>query len=104
MQDISKEKDYENQITAAILETQEKERRELGMELHDNVNQLLGATLLYLGMAQRNSQAGKEVSATLGECISYITEAINDIRNLSHRLTPYTKEDVSLERSFGMAY
>ncbi|MBK8497207.1 MAG: hypothetical protein IPL50_21060 [Chitinophagaceae bacterium] len=51
MQDVTKEKEHERQVIIAITDAQEKERVELGMELHDNVNQLLGATLLYLGMA-----------------------------------------------------
>ncbi len=97
MQDITKEKEHERQIAVAIMDTQEKERRELGMELHDNVNQLLTATLLYLGMATKSSLAGNEVSKTLNECAGYINEAINDIRNLSHRLTPYTNDEVSLK-------
>ena len=30
-------------------------------------------------------------------CVDYINEAINELRNLSHRLTPYSKEEVSLK-------
>jgi two-component system sensor histidine kinase UhpB len=97
MQDITKEKEHEKQIAIAIIDTQEKERQELGMELHDNVNQLLSATLLYLGMANKSSRQGNEVSETLDECVSYVGEAINEIRNLSHRLTPDTGEDASLK-------
>jgi len=96
MQDVTKEKNHARLITMAVVETQENERRELGMELHDNVNQLLSATLLYLGMATRSSKDGADVSETLQECIRYITDAITDIRNLSHRLTPFTDEKVPL--------
>ncbi len=97
MQDITKEKEHERQIAIAITDAQEKERRELGMELHDNVNQLLGATLLYLGVAIKSGNVGKEEAKALKNCVGYINEAIHDLRNLSHRLTPYTKEEVSLK-------
>ena len=97
MQDVTKEKEYERHIAITIFEAQEKERLELGMELHDNVNQLLSATLLYLAMAKKDSKAGNEVSQTLNNCTEYINSAINDIRNLSHRLTPFTKGEISLK-------
>jgi two-component system sensor histidine kinase UhpB len=98
MQDITKEKEHERHIAIAITETQEKERRELGMELHDNVNQLLGATLLYLGVAIKSGNVRKEEMTALKNCVAYVNSAINDLRNLSHRLTPYAKEEVSLKK------
>ncbi|MEO6252655.1 MAG: PAS domain S-box protein [Ferruginibacter sp.] len=97
MQDITKEKEHERHIAIAITDAQEKERRELGMELHDNVNQLLGATLLYIGVAIKSGNVGKEEVDVLKSCVAYINTAINDLRNLSHRLTPYTKEEASLK-------
>ncbi len=97
MQDITKDKEHERHVAIAITEAQEKERRELGMELHDNVNQLLGATLLYMGVAIKSGNVGKEENEILKNCVDYINEAINELRNLSHRLTPYTKEEITLK-------
>jgi signal transduction histidine kinase len=37
----------QKQITAAIIQTQEKERSQLGLELHDNVSQVLTTIKLY---------------------------------------------------------
>jgi signal transduction histidine kinase len=97
MQDITKEKDHEREIAIAITDAQEKERRELGMELHDNVNQLLGATLLYLGIVIKSGNTGQEELDVLKSCVGYINSAITDLRDLSHRLTPYSKEEASLK-------
>lgn len=97
MQDVTREKQHERELAMAIVEAQEKERQEMGMELHDNVNQLLSATLLYLGLAKKASNDGKEVSATIDDCVRYINEAIGEIRGLSHRLAPYTNGEVSLK-------
>lgn len=99
MQDITKEKEHERHIAIAITEAQEKERKELGMELHDNVNQLLGATLLYMGVAIKSGNVGGEELVVLKNCVDYINEAIHELRKLSHRLTPYTKEEVSLKKT-----
>lgn len=97
MQDVTKEKEHERQTAIAIIEAQEKERKELAMELHDNVNQLLGATLLYLGMAKKSGKLGNEISEALNNCVDYVSEAITDIRNLSHRLTPHNNGDISFK-------
>jgi two-component system sensor histidine kinase UhpB len=97
MQDITKEKEHERHIAIAITDAQEKERRELGMELHDNVNQLLGATLLYMGVAIKSGNVARKETQLLKNCVDYINEAINELRNLSHRLTPYIKEEISLK-------
>lgn len=99
MQDITKEKEHERHIAIAITDAQEKERRELGMELHDNVNQLLGATLLYLGVVIKSGKLERDGVKVLKDCVAYIHEAINALRSLSHRLTPYAKEEeVSLKK------
>lgn len=98
MQDITKEKEHERHIAMAITEAQEKERKQLGMELHDNVNQLLGATLLYLGVAIKSGKVANEELQVLKNCDDYINDAINELRKLSHRLTPYAKEEKSLKQ------
>ena len=102
MQDITNEKEHERRVSMAITDAQEKERRELGMELHDNVNQLLGATLLYLGSTIKSGKLDEAETNSLKSCVAYIHEAIQDLRNLSHRLTPYTREEVSLKKVIEM--
>jgi two-component system sensor histidine kinase UhpB len=97
MQDVTRETEHEKKLAIAVIEAQEHEKRELGMELHDNVNQLLSASLLYLSMANRSTKKGIDVSASLTACTGYISDAIADIRNLSHRLTPYSNEEVSFK-------
>src|SRR5579872_3326693 len=43
-----------SQITEAVVEAKEMERSDIGKELHDNVNQLLAASMLYLDMARKD--------------------------------------------------
>jgi PAS domain S-box-containing protein len=47
------------QLTVAVVEAKEMERSDIGKELHDNVNQLLGASMLYLDMARKDIKNGE---------------------------------------------
>ena len=66
-----------------MITAQEKERQELGSELHDNINQILAGSRLYLGLAKKEL---KVEHPYLTETDNLITSAINEIRNLSHSL------------------
>jgi len=80
-------------IAAAIVDAQELERSDLGRELHDNVNQLLGASRLYLDMA-RTEQG--DISVYLRRSEEYTVSAIEAIRKLSKGLTTHTISDFGL--------
>ena len=80
----------QKQITNAVYTAQENERSEIGRELHDNVNQLLGATKLYIDMARKNEECKDEMLITAS---GYTLNAIEEIRKLSKTLiTPLIKE------------
>lgn len=72
-------------ITKAILLSQEKEREYLGMELHDNVNQLLVSSRMYLSLYRSGKMTPDEV---LEKTDLLVKSAIDEIRNLSHQLIP----------------
>lgn len=73
------------EITKAVISAQERERQELGGELHDNVNQILAGSLLYLGLAKKELHIDHPY---LTETDTLINTAIDEIRNLSHSLIP----------------
>jgi len=80
----------QKEITEAVIAAQESERSEIGRELHDNVNQLLGATRLYINMARRDEI---KRDALLESSSGYTLKAIEEIRKLSKTLiTPLIKE------------
>jgi PAS domain S-box-containing protein len=84
-------------VTRATIEAQEKERKEIGKELHDNIGQHLTTTKLYLDIAR-----GTADEATL-ELISLATKSvsdvINELRRLSRSITPPTLGDLGLVES-----
>ncbi len=84
-------------ITETIIDTQEKERHELGKELHDNINQLLTSAKIFLGMARKKEDEKKE--ELLLSAYEIINDAINEIRTLSHSLVPPSLADFGLHNA-----
>jgi PAS domain S-box-containing protein len=80
-QEILKQKIQEQKkIARAIIKAQEKERNRIGQELHDNVNQILGGTKLYLEMAREDEIHVQEL---IKRSIELIQKSITEIRLLS---------------------
>jgi len=84
-------------LTQATLDGQEKERLEIGKELHDNIGQQLTTTKLYLDMA-RSASAGQP-DEMLNLAIKSITGIINEVRGISRSLVPHTLGDLGLADS-----
>ncbi len=104
MQDISKQtvleeklaheiKLKEKQIADAMQDAKEAERSDLGKELHDNVNQLLGASRLYLEMAK---QGGTNSEMHLSRSSEYTMNAIEEIRKLTKGLATESIQNLGL--------
>ncbi len=70
-------------VTATALEAQEKERNAIGMELHDNVNQLLVGAYMLLRLAANRPEKSDEL---LNTSITHIKSAIDENRKLAHEL------------------
>lgn len=86
----------EFEITRAVIQAQEKEREEIGRELHDNVNQILASSRLYLGLVK---EKGSPYKNYIEESDRFISNAIHEIRQLSHVLIPPAMQDTDLEKS-----
>ena len=71
-------------ITETTILVQEKEREEIGKELHDNINQILTSTKLYLELA-KNGDKDLLVNA-LSRSYNNINLVIGEIRKLSKQL------------------
>ena len=83
----------ERQIIDAIVESKEMERINIGQELHDNINQLLGASMLYLNMA-RKDEGNQEIY--LIHSTEYTQTAIDEIRQLSKGMNSGAIKDYGL--------
>ncbi|HTI12474.1 MAG TPA: PAS domain S-box protein [Puia sp.] len=107
MQDITGKREMEKRllkqelnkqkiIAQAIVDAQEKERAEIGKELHDNINQILSTTKLYLELAKNDS---RERLSLISRSAENIHEAIHEIRNISRSLVPSSIGDLGLQDS-----
>jgi len=96
--DVTEKNQYENKITKAIIKTQEDERYEIGGELHDNVCQLLAASQISLGLLKKSITPEK--MNLFDQSKEHIRMALDEIRNLSHRLAPAFFDDSNLEEAF----
>jgi two-component system sensor histidine kinase UhpB len=83
----------QREITEAVLTAQETERAEIGKELHDNLNQILGATKLYVELAKTD-----EVNRPLflDKCSGFLVNVIEEIRKISKNMANPAKRALGL--------
>jgi PAS domain S-box-containing protein len=90
---VEQEKRAKREVVKSIIETQEKERRKLSVELHDNVNQVLASCKLMLEYAKENKANAQVLTAKSYESLQTV---IDEIRKISHDLNPSVIEDIGL--------
>jgi signal transduction histidine kinase len=93
------EKYIQNQrrLIQAAIDEHEKEKQQIGKELHDNINQHLATTRLYLEVVRdKVTDESFEIINLAHKSLSYI---IKEIRELSQSLVPPTLCDIGLIES-----
>jgi PAS domain S-box-containing protein len=93
---VKQEVDKQKLVAQAVVNAQEKERGEIGKELHDNVNQILSTARLYLELAKNDEN---ERLNLIKRSYDSIYDAINEIRNISRSLVPPSIGDLGLIES-----
>ena len=83
---------HNQEILSAIVDAQENERSEIANELHGNVNQILTTCKLMLETEKSKPSA----SVAIRNVYEYLQTAIEEIRNLSHRLSSAQLRDFGL--------
>ena len=80
-------------ITETSIQVQEQEREEIAKELHDNINQILAASKLYLEHSIKKEGFQSEL---LQKSLENIVLALDELRQLSHSLVAPSLGDVTL--------
>jgi two-component system sensor histidine kinase UhpB len=83
-------------ITETTIQAQEKQRNEIGKELHDNINQILATVKIYLGLLKNNKG---DTSELLDKSYEYVNEAIEEIRKLSKSLVSPSLGNITLRQA-----
>jgi signal transduction histidine kinase len=82
-------------ITEITLRAQEKEKNELGRELHDNISQILATVKIYLSMLRSGKTMEEDL---LAKSYEYVDYAIEELRKLSHSLVAPSLNGHSLKK------
>jgi PAS domain S-box-containing protein len=83
---------HQRQLAQATIDGQEKERLEMGKELHDNIGQQLTTIKLFLDLAK--TTADEKTGHRVDLALRNISEVINDVRTISQSLVPPTLKDL----------
>lgn len=94
--DVTERREMEKKIMQASIDAQEREREEIGRELHDNVNQILTTARLYLDCIH---ETPAEQESIIRRSSEIITTAIEEIRKLSRNMTQSYYKEIGLKLS-----
>ena len=84
-------------LTRKVVRSQEDERAQLSRELHDGTSQtLVSVKLLTESAMDRLSDDDQRVRPILARALDRINRALNDIRDISHRLRPAELDTLGL--------
>jgi signal transduction histidine kinase len=88
---------YERELLKSQLEIQEQTFRHISQEIHDNIGQTLSLAKLNLATMDPSQPAGLEQKIT--DSKKLVSQAIHDLRNLSHGLNTDYIADMGLSRA-----
>lgn len=97
-EELARQRDLQQKlIMETSIQVQEKEREQIGKELHDNINQILAAAKLYLDIAARDDDGSEEEA--LEKCQRNLTLAMEEIRQLSQSLVAPSLGGIGLDQA-----
>ncbi|MEP2772349.1 MAG: PAS domain S-box protein [Fulvivirga sp.] len=90
--DITERVEAEDKLIQTIIETEDRERQRIARELHDNLGQKLTTASLNFN-ALKSDVEDDQLKSKILKGIGYLTQAIDDAREISHNLMPRSMED-----------
>lgn len=93
--DITAQKQMQKRIYEAIIQIEENERRKLAGDLHDEIGPQLASMRMYTSSLMRG-KADEYTKNIHNILMELIMKSINDIRDISHNLSPVTLQRYGL--------
>ncbi len=87
--------DQQEEILKNTIQAQEKERKRIAQDLHDEVGAMLSVVKLNVGRIERKSEEEK-AKILAGETKSYLDDVITQVRRISRALLPPSLEKLGL--------
>jgi signal transduction histidine kinase len=79
---------HQKQLLATVIQSQEAERKRIGQDLHDDVGSALSNLRFTLDMYQPIQIEQESYGSFNHSCKQLIDQIINDVRHISHHLSP----------------
>jgi signal transduction histidine kinase len=95
IRDVSERKTMEKVLLNAIIETEERERRRLAGDLHDEMGPILASLRMYISILQQKNKES-EYSEILGIMSNLTKNSIENIRTISNNISPHLIERYGL--------
>ncbi|KOY85108.1 hypothetical protein AD998_02125 [bacterium 336/3] len=89
----------QKELTKVSIESQEKEREKIAQELHDEVSSILAAAKMQIAFLPEILNNPSLLQNTIAESKKLLERSLNQIRNLSHELSPTFLATFGLENS-----
>jgi len=83
-------------LASELLLAEERERRRIAMDLHDNIGQMLALTRIKLDVLRNTLPAGRPGDA-VGDIVELIDQSISYTKSLSFELSPPLLYDIGIE-------
>lgn len=98
MEEALRENLVHQQVARQLIGSQEQERQRIAAELHDDLGQNLLIVKNQLLLALRAATAGQDPSGDIEQALGLVSQALQDVRNLSHNLRPHQLDELGLEK------
>jgi signal transduction histidine kinase len=93
-----KKRDYEKRLLTAVIETEERERKQFAGDLHDGLGPVLSS--IKLSLSSINPDTSEEQKArVLANVDVMVNEAIKSIKEISDHLSPHVLTNFGIEKA-----
>jgi len=79
---------YQSQMIQLQLDSEDKERKRIGTELHDSLGSLLWGAKVHVSLLERSVEFIDKDRSAYAELINILDESIEEVRRISSELTP----------------
>ncbi len=80
---------HQQELTESSFQGQEKERKRIAQDLHDDIGSLLSATKLQISLLKMKLKNDPGLASIADESIDTISKTIGEVRSISRNLSPY---------------
>jgi signal transduction histidine kinase len=92
---LTEDRERVRRLAAQVISAQDEERARVARELHDTTAQMLAAVMLQLGVAAKENTS-PALDERIGLMRDMVSEAIDEVRSLSHTIHPRVLDDLGL--------